>query len=316
MQGECTAVEFNSLSKGQTLFTYVDYPLRSFFRSDDHGVTWHRDDSGLTKLWEGRSLEVKQILCLPLDTSVLLLATNHGIYRKERLQPWRRVVTNDQILGEAIAYSQSDGVLYYGQHYQKSVWRSSDSGKTWTVVGPKDAVVNLCCLAVSPVDAKLLVAGSNEGGIATSRDGGITWYDSFYRSFEDSAFQLVPEVPKALFLSQCPSRIYVTRWLAADGLVMSSDGGTSWRGMATGKVGRAWALVVDEGQVPCKPLRMWLGLFEVSKGVHSLLESRDAGASWYPLPSPYARRVWTLRYDTTTFTLAAATSSGLLLMRR
>ncbi len=311
-------MEFNPLSKGSTLYAYASRPTHSMMRSDDGGLNWRRIMAGVVRKDGNVLLEVKQIFCLPSDTSVLLMACNTGLYRSTNGgDNWSLSNTNNDILGETITYAAPIDAIYYGQYFQRSVYRSRDHGATWTVVGPEGQLVDMCALAVSPNSPDRLLAGSNFGGVSLSTDGGRSWSPSLI-NIQDSQFKLPPEVPKILFNHRYPNVAYVTRWLATPGLSISYDSGGSWQSLGGNSFARSWAIEIDgragremasiSGPIPRV---LWLGLFEGRKRDHSLYESIDGGGTWKPVALPPIARVWTLRFDTTTARLAAATSSGL-----
>jgi photosystem II stability/assembly factor-like uncharacterized protein len=55
------------------------------------------------------------------------------------------------------------------------VWKSPDSGLTWTAINNGLASLNIRTLAMSPRDSRLLYAGTNGSGLYRSIDAGATW---------------------------------------------------------------------------------------------------------------------------------------------
>ena len=55
------------------------------------------------------------------------------------------------------------------------VWKSSDSGQTWTASNRGLASLNIRALAMSPRDSHILYAGTNGTGLYRSTDAGTTW---------------------------------------------------------------------------------------------------------------------------------------------
>ncbi len=55
------------------------------------------------------------------------------------------------------------------------VWKSPDSGQTWTAINTGLASLNIRALAMSPRDSHLLYAGTNGSGLYRSTDAGATW---------------------------------------------------------------------------------------------------------------------------------------------
>ena len=136
---------------------------------------------------------------------------------------------------------------------------------------------NLVALAESPVDARVLYAGSEDGNLHVTRDGGATWTN------------VAPAMPGL------PEQTYITRivashadagtvWAAGDNhrnddfapyVYVSNDYGASWRRITTGLPG-GWS-VNALAQHPRAANVLFAGN-EI--GVYF---SIDAGATWHPL---------------------------------
>ncbi len=80
----------------------------------------------------------------------------------------------------ALALSPDGRTLYAGL---RSVWRSANGGQAWTEIGPAvggavDAARpagRISALAVSPIDARTVWAGTSNGQVHVTRDAGVTW---------------------------------------------------------------------------------------------------------------------------------------------
>jgi photosystem II stability/assembly factor-like uncharacterized protein len=55
------------------------------------------------------------------------------------------------------------------------VWKSPDSGQTWTASNNGLASLNIRTLAMSQRDSHLLYVGTNGSGLYRSTDAGATW---------------------------------------------------------------------------------------------------------------------------------------------
>jgi photosystem II stability/assembly factor-like uncharacterized protein len=55
------------------------------------------------------------------------------------------------------------------------VWKSPDSGQTWTAINSGLGSLNIRTLAMSQRDPRLLYAGTNGSGLYRSTDAGATW---------------------------------------------------------------------------------------------------------------------------------------------
>jgi len=198
--------------------------------------------------------------------------------------------------------SHDPNTVYYGGNH---VFRSTDLGMTWEVISgdltkdidrstleimgvagtepmlsPHDGTStfgNLVALAESPLDPDVLYAGSDDGNLQVTRDGGATWTN------------IAPNMPGL------PEQTYITRIVASHAdagtvyaagdnhrnddfapyVYVSSDYGTSWRRITSGLPG-GWS-VNALAQHPRAANVLFTGN-EI--GVYF---SIDAGASWHPL---------------------------------
>ena len=130
-------------------------------------------------------------------------------------------------------------------------------------------------LAESPRDGKVLWAGSDDGLVHVTRDGGTTWTN------------VTPKgMPEWSRISQIDASAHDagTAWLAVNRYQLddyrpyayvTTDFGASWRQVGTGLPAEAFVRVVRED-----PVRRGLVFAGTETGVHV---SFDSGASWQPL---------------------------------
>jgi photosystem II stability/assembly factor-like uncharacterized protein len=131
-------------------------------------------------------------------------------------------------------------------------------------------------LAESPRDGKLLWAGSDDGLVHVTRDGGKTWTN------------VTPKgLPEWSRISQIDASAHDagTAWLAVNRYQLddyrpyayvTTDFGATWRGVAAGLPADSFVRVVRED-----PVRRGLVFAGTETGVHV---SFDSGASWQALP--------------------------------
>lgn len=179
------------------------------------------------------------------------------------------------------------------------LWRSTDGGQVWQTLAPWLAATPLSAVAISPVDANLLIAGTgtlSDGGsvspgigLIRSADGGTSW-------------SLAGALASGLYVAAIlvdptePSRVLVATDI---GVKLSTDGGTSFTGALEGDA--VSTLVRD-------PLRSGT-LFASGRG--GLYRSDDRGSSWVMTAEWPLRASDTFGVGTTDVTISARTA-GLL----
>ena len=193
------------------------------------------------------------------------------------------------------------GTYYYGA---QSLMITRDHGTTWTatkdltrnidrdrltIMGVKgsspmlskndgqSAFSALSAVAESPVDANVLWAGSDDGNIQVSRDGGRTWTE---------VGRNLPGAPDGAYISRiAPSRAGPgVAWVAVDDhrrgnfrpyAYRTRDYGATWTSIAAGLPEDGVARFI--GEHPDEPGVLFLGT------EHQLFLSPDRGDTWYPL---------------------------------
>jgi photosystem II stability/assembly factor-like uncharacterized protein len=181
-------------------------------RSTDGGRRWRLANFGLT----GYTILA---LAAPLDwgqREEMFAATDEGIYRSPNAgRAWQRADAGFEGVAQALAVSPqfvSDRTVYAGSE-MGGLYRSTDAGRSWH--GWSSAVQNMNCLWVAPDDPRSLVAGTGDGAILRSADGGIRW---------DRAWAGADAV---LALAEGDDRLYAG--LYQGGLLVSLDRGRTWQ---------------------------------------------------------------------------------------
>jgi len=140
------------------------------FRSRDEGTTWQPVNEGLKRL------EVKSFLTVDHE---LYAGTGDGVYHLRSADDrWVPVTTGlDDILVHSLARA-ADGTLFAGTS-GKGIFRLSPRSSGWVRVrhGLKDhegMIENFIRVLVVDQDQSIL-AGTFDGGVFRSSDGGLTW---------------------------------------------------------------------------------------------------------------------------------------------
>lgn len=198
--------------------------------------------------------------------------------------------------------SHTPDTLYFGGNF---LFKSTDRGNTWTklagdlttgvdrnkltILGKLpsadtvslnygvDAYPEISAIAESPVDGNVLWAGTQDGNLEVTRDGGRTW---------TNVAANLPAVPKGTWVSSiAASRAGAgTAYVAFDGhaaddfrsyIVRTTDFGRSWTRVANGIANGGTVHVVRED--PGNPNLLFAG---TEYGAYA---SFDRGGSWYKL---------------------------------
>ncbi len=143
---------------------------------------------------------------------------------------------------------EGPGTVYAGTE-PSALFRSEDGGTTWVELDglqsipskaqwsfpPRPHTHHVRCIALSPHDPALILAGIELGGVMRSTDGGVTWEDHRRNAHRDCHWLVMhPKVP---------GRAYQA---AGGGAAMSTNAGATWRRAEEG-LDRwyAWGLAVD-----------------------------------------------------------------------
>ena len=202
-----------------------------------------------------------------------------------------------------IAVSQSNPNIIYaasGEGLQRpdlsagdGVYKSTDGGASWRNMGLGDAQ-QLASIIVDPTDPnRIFVAalghpyGANtERGVFRSLDGGETWQRVLYKDENTGAIQVA-------FDPKDPQTIYADMWAArqgpwengawtgpGSGLFKSTDGGTSWKPLATGLPTFAQGLGrIGIGIAESNP-KIIYATVEAKNELGGIYRSDDAGETW------------------------------------
>ena len=194
-----------------------------------------------------------------------------------------------------ILVSQHDRSVVY--HAGNVVLKSTDRGDSWTEISPDltmdddekqgpggrpitnegaggETYNTIAYLAESPHDAGTLWAGTDDGLVQLTRDGGATWSNVTPKGYGEAlvnAVEVSPHDPATAYIA-------VTRYEFNDFTPLAyktTDYGVSWTSIAGGLPEDSWVRVVRED-----PVRSDLLYMGTETAVHV---SWDGGKSWSPL---------------------------------
>jgi photosystem II stability/assembly factor-like uncharacterized protein len=198
---------------GQTNHIYLGTTNSWIYESTDRGSTWHR----LSKIDPLDDLVLDHIIVDPTNHSVLYVAawevsqTNGGFWiSRDAGKSWKEIMSMHGQSIRALAQAATDAkVLVAGT--REGVFRSTDSGQTWTTISPpgNNEMRDIESVAIDPLNINVLYAGTWHLPWKTE-DGGKTWHNIKQGLIVDSdVFSIIldPVQPNITFLSAC-SGIY------------------------------------------------------------------------------------------------------------
>ncbi|HEV7179504.1 MAG TPA: hypothetical protein VGN11_06510, partial [Candidatus Baltobacteraceae bacterium] len=215
-------------------------------------------------------------------------------------ETWQAVFEKEAVasIGDVVIDPTNDNVVWVGTGEGNprndvipgaGVYKSTDAGKTWNLVGLKNTRT-ITRVVIDPRNPNhVLVAAlgdtfapSEDRGIYVTNDGGKTWQKTLYLGDQSggSDVQLDPHDPSVVYAGMWH---FVRKpWTtnsggADDGLYKSTDGGKTWtklsgHGLPTDTIGRIGLAVA-----PSQGNRVY-ALIESKQGI--LWRSDDAGANW------------------------------------
>jgi photosystem II stability/assembly factor-like uncharacterized protein len=181
------------------------------YESFNSGANWHR----LAKLDGADDLVLDHIVVDAADSNTIYVAgwrrTSGGLWiSHDRGKTWNEIADlHDQSIRSFVQSSTDPKVLVAGT--LSGVFRSIDSGATWTRISPplSSEIHEVESLAVEPGNPDVVYAGTWHLPWKTT-DGGKTWHNIKQGIIDDSdVFSIIldPDEPRTVYLSAC-SGIY------------------------------------------------------------------------------------------------------------
>lgn len=142
----------------------------------------------------------------------------------------------------------------------------------WRSLGPDNKSGRIKCLALDPEDDQRLYAGSANGGVWRTADGGATWEPTMEReaSLAIGALGIAPHAPKVLYAATGEGVSCFRAAFAGAGVYKTTDGGDHWVLTAPVASRRCTRVMVNPS---CSEVVYVAG----DAGLH---QSKDGGRSW------------------------------------
>jgi photosystem II stability/assembly factor-like uncharacterized protein len=158
---------------------------------------------------------------------------------------------------------QTPSTLYAGTNGGPGVYKSTDSGTTWTALNTGSSGVAVVAMAIDPITPANIYAAtiSPNTGVMKSTNGGSTWVSQNLTGTGGIySLAMDPVTPSTLYLG------------SNGGLFKTTNGGTSWAPSNNGLTTYAFTITVD----PSTPATV----YAAGGGV---FKSTNAGANWAPI---------------------------------
>ncbi len=179
-------------------------------------------------------------------------------------------------------------VIYVGAA-AGGVWKTSDSGATWTSLSDFEGTLSVGALILDPVDPNTIYVGTGEGnfssdrlpgaGLMKSSDAGASWtlhpIDAPYRK-GIRRLDLDPTDRRTLFAA------------ADNGLIRSTDAGATWS-LVSGLPSASWDFATDIVRLPATPETLFVAFADLygrndpSETTPGIWRSTDRGTTWTEL---------------------------------
>jgi photosystem II stability/assembly factor-like uncharacterized protein len=248
----------------------------------------------------------------PTDSSILYAGNGAGIQKSvDGGRTWSPLaigftapVTEIGIDPEnpAVVYAASSSASRYSGSTSDGIYKSKDSGQTWTRVHSTapvgSRVVKIRSLSVFP---SVVLAGTEHwicvsdaclsGNPVTLRsgDGGVTW-DDVGPDFPALAFDSDPVSPSTIYMGT--GRVSSFFGDFSGGLFRSLDGGLRWHARNRGVDLKASGSFLSVATAPATPSVLYAGS---EKG--GVLKSTDGAANWAPMDAMRNQHVAALAVD-------------------
>ena len=191
------------------------------FRSTNASTSWVRSNSGLNATDIGT---VAIDPAAPSGVGGAVASTFFaGVFGSQDAgNSWTRNQVAHYVKPLAIAIDPTNtGVRYAGLDFQNGVWKSTDSGVTWTTTGFTWSPVR--AMAIDPA-AHTTIYAATDAGVQKTTDGGTTWaaVNSGLTGLDVRALVAHPTLANTLYAG------------TTVGVFATSNGGTSWSALGTG----------------------------------------------------------------------------------
>jgi photosystem II stability/assembly factor-like uncharacterized protein len=237
----------------------VAFQARGLARTADGGASWVESHTGLA------ASEIRNVAANPLLPGTVLAGSEWGVYRTTnggRSWAFSGLAGRTQ---ESFAFTRRNRNLVFAAGTD-GIFRSSDGGKTWRLrVAPPEDHQWGWGVAIAPSNARVVYAGTTDGTIWRSLDGGFTWQPRSTSVTFDGSIAVDATRPQILWVGT-----------QQNGLRRSLDGGRTWRKLLDEYAGEYHTemdpVVID----PLRPQTVYVGWGR------TIWRTTNNGATWLP----------------------------------
>jgi photosystem II stability/assembly factor-like uncharacterized protein len=239
---------------------HADTMYAGTLRSFDRGETWHSIGVVVAAM---NSREPRHLLGTRYGQQ--LLASFDGGDEWSLLHTFKNI--------GFVAGTVADTSVYYasGDDSLAGIHRSTNGGRSWRVTSLQD--ITVLSLAVSPLDAQVVYAGTMETGLFKTTDGGTSWC-------------LVLPITRVHDVAIDPTDTAVVYVAGGGNAFKTTNGGIHWSVIDSGLPNEANREVYAVTVNPVTPNEMYAGTYGFG-----VFKSIDAGATWY---QTNVTRAWVL----------------------
>jgi len=191
------------------------------FRSDDEGTTWQQkvkiDDKKTIK-----SIDVISMSINPLDSKIIFIGTReNGLYKtSDEGEIWQQTTLKSGNIN-AISIDPGDpNILYIAGYFGTlgKIFKSIDGGQNFEEIYSETHEKNIVtAVAIDTYDTRRVYAGTSEGSVLKSEDGGRSWI--LQNKLDDNIV--------CIAISPHDTR-HILIGTASDGMYKTINGGEEW----------------------------------------------------------------------------------------
>jgi photosystem II stability/assembly factor-like uncharacterized protein len=252
---------------------YVPVNDVGVLKSSDGGASWSERNAGLSNIF------FKNLVIDPHDPNTLYVGSgpgDGGVFKSsDGGVSWSKLDLAPNYVWTLVMDPTDPHTLYAGTSAGAGLWKTSDAGANWSLIGGATGlgVQSVLTVAVDPHDSQSLYAGT-ASGVFQSTDGGGHWLFSGLAGKHLQYLAFDPRDARTIYGG-----------IQQQGIYKSTDGGANWNAINNGLTSLATSrgkFVID----PTAPDTLYLG----TEG-GGVFRSTDGGGSWWPLSTGLTNRV-------------------------